>query len=476
MGKKTSKVSKKPLRRSIFFITLGFIVFLCLVLSISTYRSFTKSIYSAYDKRMDDILSYVDTHIDDDDLSRCIDTCEESEKFKELMSFMDSIMEDFEIHYLYIIVPIKEGDTRTMINVFSADTAYGRATEPDGYYLGMVLEEVYDDENFDLYYEALLKDENSYFKNFSYWGYDYSAIKPLINREGQHYAVLCVDIEVEDVEKAVKSHTILNIVLIDILGILFIILFISWMNHNITNPINRLEKSVVTLARKSHAQTDPNLLTYDDPSIHTHNEVESLSDAVNQLSLDMKSYVMNMMAAEGRVKDMKSQVSRMDMLAYQDALTHVKNKAWYDKTQERVNDDIAAGRARFGILMADLNCLKKINDTYGHEHGNDYIFGACHQICVIFDHSPVFRIGGDEFVVLLENRDYDNREVLVKELETSFQISSTDETKEPWERYSAAIGFSVFDKETDKEMNDVFKRADDLMYQNKLASKMARTT
>ena len=164
----------------------------------------------------------------------------------------------------------------------------------------------------------------------------------------------------------------------------------------------------------------------------------------------------------------------MDTVAYQDALTHVKNKAWYDKVKERVDKDIQTGRARFGIVMADLNNLKKVNDTFGHEHGNDYIFGACHEICVMYDHSPVFRIGGDEFVILLENRDYDNREVLFRKLKEVFEYTSSDKNRDAWERYSAALGMSVFNPATDHSMDDVFKRADAEMYKDKVASKSAR--
>ena len=465
---------KRPLKTSIVLFIMVFIVLLSMVLSIITYANYTSALYRSYDDRMTDIVNNVYSHIDIEDLSTCVETGKESEKFWELMSFMDSIMEDFDIHYLYIVYPMINGDDFVMINVISADTAYGRETDPDGYYLNYALYDVYSLEELLKYQEALDKNENSHFKNFSEWGYDYTLVKPLINAEGKHFAALCVDIEVADLQRAIMTYTIINVFLIVLLGILFAALFLAWMTKNISDPIKRLEGSVVSFAQRSHEQTDPSLLDYDDPDIHTHNEVESLSNAVGQMTVDMRAYVKSIIDAENKVKNMKSQVSHMDMLAYQDALTHVKNKAWYDRTQERVNNDIAAGRARFGILMADLNCLKKINDTYGHEHGNDYIFGACHQICVVFDHSPVFRIGGDEFVVLLENRDYENRDRLLEEIKMAFEYSQSDMTKEPWERYSAAIGFALYDEKTDTCMNDVFKRADNLMYENKVASKMAR--
>ncbi len=74
----------------------------------------------------------------------------------------------------------------------------------------------------------------------------------------------------------------------------------------------------------------------------------------------------------------------------------------------------------------------------------------------------------------MENRDYDHRDQLLKQLKTAFELSAIDDEREPWERYSAAVGMAVFDPENDVSMDDVFKRADTLMYQHKLESKMGR--
>ena len=465
---------RKPLKRSIFLFIFCFLTTLCIIFSIITYRAFTKSLYRSYNKRMVDIINYVKSHIDMDDLSNCIDTGMESEKYTNLVAFMDSIMEDFNIHYLYIVKPYLDGEQHGMMNVISADTAEGRANDPDGYYLGYILYGVYEEEQIILFKNAMDADDISYYKDFSTWGYDYTAAAPLINSKGEHFALLCVDIEVRDVELSITTYTVAVVGLIVILGVIFQILFLVWMNYNVTEPIDNLEKSVGAFAKSSHELVDPNLLNYRDPHIHSGNEVESLSNAVTQMATDLKTYASNILEAESQVEDMKNQVSYMDTVAYQDALTHVKNKAWYDNVEKRVNEDISSGNAEFGIIMADLNNLKKINDTYGHEHGNDYIFGACHKICVVFEHSPIFRVGGDEFVVLLEKSDYENREKLMEQITEEFAETSSDEQRSPWRRYSVAMGMAIYDKEQDRDMNDVFKRADALMYKNKVESKMAR--
>ena len=69
----------------------------------------------------------------------------------------------------------------------------------------------------------------------------------------------------------------------------------------------------------------------------------------------------------------------------------------------------------------DANNLKMINDNYGHGAGDEYIKGCCKILCDVFCHSPVFRIGGDEFAVILKGRDYHNRNDLMKEIKETFE-------------------------------------------------------
>lgn len=113
--------------------------------------------------------------------------------------------------------------------------------------------------------------------------------------------------------------------------------------------------------------------------------------------------------------------------------------------------------------MVDVNNLKKINDTYGHECGNIAIRECCNLVCRIFSHSPVFRIGGDEFVVVLKNEDYANVEALVAE----FNAAQEKEWDEPWRRVSAALGYALYDEAKDGGLEHVFSRADEAMYRRK---------
>ena len=95
-------------------------------------------------------------------------------------------------------------------------------------------------------------------------------------------------------------------------------------------------------------------------------------------------------------------------------------------------------------------------------------------VCEIFEHSPVFRVGGDEFVVVLKFRDYRNVDNLVGDFNARLEKLQNDDTLNPWEQISAAIGYAKFDKSVDKTVDDVFKKADKAMYDKKVAMKAER--
>ena len=129
----------------------------------------------------------------------------------------------------------------------------------------------------------------------------------------------------------------------------------------------------------------------------------------------------------------------------------------------------ADNNLEFGVIVFDLNELKQINDTHGHEEGDKYIYTGCMLICKIFAHSPVYRIGGDEFVVILEGSDYDNRDILINEFDR--QISENERKG----LVTISRGLDVYKPSQDSEYNHVFERADKKMYEYKAAYKSRKS-
>jgi len=148
--------------------------------------------------------------------------------------------------------------------------------------------------------------------------------------------------------------------------------------------------------------------------------------------------------------------------AFTDPLTGVKSKHAFAVREGQMETKIVEGEMNeFGVIVCDVNGLKRINDTLGHKAGDEYIRAACRMLCEYFKHCPVFRVGGDEFVVIMEGQDYENRAEIMRDINAKIESNiSTDQVV-------ASLGLAVYDSEKDKSFHEVFKRADSLMYERK---------
>ncbi len=149
-------------------------------------------------------------------------------------------------------------------------------------------------------------------------------------------------------------------------------------------------------------------------------------------------------------------------IALTDPLTGVKSKHAFLIAQQQIDASIDDGSVEpFAVVVCDVNGLKVINDTQGHKAGDEYIRAASRMVCDIFQHSPVYRTGGDEFVVILRGRDYLIRKELVLALhDRSVEHISTQDVV-------VSGGLSDYQPGEDAQFHNVFERADTLMYEEK---------
>ena len=150
-----------------------------------------------------------------------------------------------------------------------------------------------------------------------------------------------------------------------------------------------------------------------------------------------------------------------------DSLTGVKNKHAYVQWEEKINEGIKERTQEpFAVVVCDINNLKAVNDLYGHKEGDECIRNACSKICRVFSHSPVFRTGGDEFVVILLGEDYSQREKLMEQINELPEDRSKIRIGE-----TVAAGMVEYNKELHFSLLSVFEEADKAMYVRKQALK-----
>ena len=241
-----------------------------------------------------------------------------------------------------------------------------------------------------------------------------------------------------------------DIVIVSVLVIVAMIAFTMLYSRRITRPLEELTRAAEQVNRGKY---DIELDYAED------DEVGRLTNTF----LHMASH-------------MKQHVSDLNKRANVDALTSVRNKGAFVTYVQELQDKLDSGEATtdFAIGVFDTDDLKAVNDQYGHDKGDIYIKAACRLICSVFQHSPVFRIGGDEFAVVLRGEDFENREALQEKF-----IAERDriagESTEPWTQARVTMGVADFDPALDKTVNDVMRRADKLMYEKKRERKINRS-
>lgn len=187
--------------------------------------------------------------------------------------------------------------------------------------------------------------------------------------------------------------------------------------------------------------------------------VNSRDDEVGELASNMNRTMVKM-------KDM---VRKLEDQALEDNLTRVKNTTAYEQEVHKMDERMMQEDIQFSVMMIDVNGLKGINDRFGHEKGNELLRTTVKYICDRFKHSPVFRVGGDEFVIVIENEDYEKRHELLRELKTHCHKRNYNLPR-PWEQLAFATGMSDYEPTKDTSFQQVFLRADAAMYRNKKAA------
>ena len=149
--------------------------------------------------------------------------------------------------------------------------------------------------------------------------------------------------------------------------------------------------------------------------------------------------------------DRKKQQAYLEKLSYRDMLTGLYNRNRYIERLEaykQVQDQ------QIGAIYIDLNGLKKVNDEQGHRAGDELIVRAAGTIAGIFA-EDAYRVGGDEFVVILLDVSREEFARKTEQLRRQMQENSVD----------ASIG-GVWQASTEN-LEDLLRRADENMYREK---------
>lgn len=231
------------------------------------------------------------------------------------------------------------------------------------------------------------------------------------------------------------------------------------VDRTIVSPVNKLSK-----AAGSYTE---NGMRLSEIEIRTGDEIQALAESMKRMETDIREYYNNLMETRSDLETAREHAETYKREANIDSLTGLLNKRAYDLAAK----DLEGYERPYAIVMIDMNDLKTINDQYGHDKGDVSIRTLASNIRRCFKDSAVFRIGGDEFVVIMNGDDLEIRDSLIGRFRDENRRAAKNKSKEPWEVPIAACGYALYDPKSDDCVASVFKRADEDMYQHKIKMK-----
>lgn len=254
-----------------------------------------------------------------------------------------------------------------------------------------------------------------------------------ILRNGMKYMLLCPRTEIAAHQNRLLGFSILTTIIFLAIATAASI----FGTRSVTKPIKQLSYAANEYAKGNWDVTI---------ECNTNDELKSLTD--------------NIMFMAGKTKKYIDVLNKQALL---DGLTGAKNKMCYKNFIHLLIN--SPDMEPYTIVMFDVNGLKSVNDEYGHEAGDNLIIRSYQTVCKIFTHSPVFRIGGDEFVTILQNEDFRKQEKLFEMFERA-QITHTDIVPGRDIQISIAYGSATKNGQS-ITYDELFDEADKKMYEKK---------
>ncbi len=419
-------IVKKPIQRSLLLSGISIMLLLSALLAAFSYRVFSKSLYDDYDSRLLSVVTFIEHRIDADDLENCLsintirkDQPEKemitSEKYDQFQQLLNTIIDDFGMDYIYIVIP--DPENVRMLNAISATSAAEREAGEDDL---MIWEasDAYSAEELKRFASFWNAESINYFEESSEWGVYYTACKPLRNSQGETIALTCVDLSSENLHHELDTLLIYSILSAVIMIGLFAFIIIVWFRKKVTTPLLALENSTRNYASKNRDKTDIRDFVFDMPNINTENEVQSLGEAINKMAVDMQNYVEKIINAEKVISEKEQENLRLAEKA-------------------KAAAEIAGLKESVSALLANMPAMAFSKDVesgqyvacnrafaeYAHKETTEEVIGLTDYD--IFNDETAARIAEDDKKVLSMDKPYIFYEEVVNREGESRQVQTT---------------------------------------------------
>ena len=288
------------------------------------------------------------------------------------------------------------------------------------------------------------------------WGDYYSAWSPIKDSAGNIVGLVGLDFAADWYDTQVASHTRM-ILFIGVFALAVGLLVMFMLTGQLRRKFKMLSAEMSILSENFMELSDQ----INGKSANDRNGTESTIDAKGRDTIEQLGHKIREMRAS-----LREYLDYIHIQAYTDTMTGVSNKSAYLSKIEELNKKINSGTASFAVAVFDINDLKGINDNYGHECGDRIITDTATVLGRVFPENSVFRIGGDEFIAVMEDVGEEELNGLFAKLDS--EIERFNETEKDYAMtLSLSYGGAAYRPGVDSDYKETFKRADQSMYEYK---------
>ena len=297
---------KKPIRRGMLRASILFALTLCILLSALSYFIFSGILHRQYQERLAEVVTYIEHHVDADDLRACLESGEHSEKYDQLQLFLNGMIDDLGLAYIYIVIP----EETVLVNAISATSAAEFAAGEDNMLL-LEATDAYSREELARYRSFWNAEDVGYFEESSEYGTFYTAVKPVRAADGETVAILCVDEEIGEVQWSIWRMVLFVVLLVVIAFAVFLLLMNGWMRKRVIEPLLDLERSTEEFSVKSRDVQELSQMQYELPEIRTENELQSLAESFGRMADSMRIRAEEIAGAKHRAERAEEENRRL---------------------------------------------------------------------------------------------------------------------------------------------------------------------